>query len=102
MSLSKYTIRLLRVAEEDLAEIVTYIAAENISAAEALMDRVEKNLLSLQEHPYLGRIPDDVELLKLGYRYLIVDNYLIFYVVDERTVLVHRIMHGARDYESLL
>ena len=102
MSLPEYTIRLLRIAEEDLAEIMTYIAAENISAAEALIDGIEKSLLSLQEHPYLGRIPDDVELLKLGYRYLIVDDYLIFYIVDDRTVIVHRIVHGARDYQRLL
>jgi len=102
VSLPEYTIRLLRIAEEDLAEIMTYIAAENISAAEALIDGIEKSLLSLQEHPYLGRIPDDVELLKLGYRYLIVDDYLIFYIVDDRTVIVHRIVHGARDYQRLL
>lgn len=101
MNQPKYTIRLLRIAEEDLAEIMTYIAAENISAAEALIDRIEKSLQSLQKHPYLGRIPDDVELLILGYRYLIVDNYLIFYIVDDRTVIVHRIIHGARDYQSL-
>ena len=102
MSRSRYIIRLLRVAEEDLAEIVTYIAAENISAAEALLGRIEKSLQSLQEHPDIGRIPDDIELLKLGYRYLIVDDYLVFYVVDERTIMVHRIIHGARDYKSLL
>jgi toxin ParE1/3/4 len=101
MSPSKYTIRLLRVAEEDLAEIVNYIAAERLSAAEALIDRIEKSLQSLQEHPYLGRIPDDVELLKLGYRYLIVDDYLIFYVVDKRAVIVHRIIHGARYVKDL-
>lgn len=102
MSQPEHTIRLLGIAEEDLAEIMTYIAAESITAAEALINRIEKNLQSLQKHPFLGRIPDDVELLNLGYRYLVVDDYLVFYIVDDRTVIVHRIIHGARDYQSLL
>ncbi|MBL7995484.1 type II toxin-antitoxin system RelE/ParE family toxin, partial [bacterium] len=37
-----------------------------------------------------------------GYRYLIVDNYLIFYTIEEETIFVHRIIHGARDYRRLL
>jgi len=98
----EFTVKLLRIAEEDLAEIVTYIAADNISAGEELLDRIEKRLLSLKEHPHLGRIPDDVELMKLEYRYLIIDDYLVFYIVEERSVVVHRIVHGARDYGNLL
>jgi len=55
----------------------------------------------LAANPYLGRVPKDVALLDLGYRYLIVQNYLIFYVIEERTVFVHRIVHGARDLLDL-
>jgi toxin ParE1/3/4 len=38
----------------------------------------------------------------MGYRYLIVADYLVFYTFEEQTVLVHRIIHGARDYLRLL
>ena len=38
----------------------------------------------------------------MGYRLLIVENYLIFYEIENRTILVHRILDGARDYLSLL
>ncbi|HXG38365.1 MAG TPA: type II toxin-antitoxin system RelE/ParE family toxin [Bacteroidota bacterium] len=102
MSRPKYGIRLLRGAEEDLTEIVTYIAADRPSAAEALATRIEKNLQLLSKNPHLGRIPNDEDLLRLGYRYLVVENYLIFYTIEEQTVYVHRILHGARDYLSLL
>lgn len=37
----------------------------------------------------------------MGYRYLIVDDYLIFYTVEQRSIYVHRIIHGARNYSSL-
>jgi toxin ParE1/3/4 len=98
----KYTVRLLRAAEDDFTEIVTYIAAQRREAAEALAQKIEKNLKLLAANPYLGRIANDSALIDLGYRYLVVENYLIFYVCEERTIFVHRIIHGARDYRGLL
>ena len=90
-----------RVAEDDLTEIISYVAADRPSAAEALADKIEKNLSLLSTHPHLGRIPSEEDLARQGYRYLVVDNYLIFYTIEETTVLVHRILHGARDYLRL-
>ena len=102
MKRRNYTVRLLRAAEDDFTEIVTYIAAHRPEAAEALAQRIEKNLKLLAMNPYLGRAPSDPSLVELGYRYLVVENYLIFYVREERTIFVHRIIHGARDYRGLL
>jgi toxin ParE1/3/4 len=96
-----YEIRLLRIAEDDLIDIINYIAAERPSAADTLSLKIEKNILLLSKHPHLGRIPGEEELSRMGYRYLVVDNYLLFYTIEEDTVLVHRILHGARDYLQL-
>jgi plasmid stabilization system protein ParE len=96
-----YSIKLLRLAEDDLNEIIIYVAAERPTAAEALANKVEKNLALLAKHPLLGRVPKEPELLRSGYRYLVVENYLIFYAIEETTIYVHRILHGARDYLSL-
>ena len=101
MKRPRYTVRLLRAAEDDFTEIVIYIAAERPDAAESLAQKIETSLKLLATNPYLGRVPRDAALLDLGYRYLVVQNYLIFYVVEERTILVHRIVHGARDYLGL-
>ena len=101
MKRPRYTVRLLRAAEDDFTEIVSYVAAERPNAAESLAQRIENSLRLLAANPYLGRVPKDVALLDLGYRYLIVQNYLIFYVIEERTVFVHRIVHGARDLLDL-
>jgi toxin ParE1/3/4 len=98
----KYTVRLLRIAEDDFNEIVTYIAAENRAAAEMTATKIEKNLTRLSLYPYLGKIPKDEELRRLGYRFLVVENYLIFYTIEEQAILIHRIIHGARDYLKLL
>lgn len=102
MGLSKHSLRLLPIAEQDLHDILSYIAAENFMAASALADRMEGALRRLASHPALGRVPDDEQLSGMGYRFLVVENYLIFYTVRAKTILVHRILHGARDIRHLL
>lgn len=102
MSGNNYQIKLLKIAEEDFTEIVSYVAVDNVSAANSLADKIEKDLELLSENTNLGRIPRDEEVRNLGYRYLIVQNYLIFYTIEDKTILVHRILHSARNYKSLL
>lgn len=102
MSSSKYAVRLFSIAEQDLHDIVTFVAVDNPPAAVALADRIENDLQRLGRHPYLGKVPNDDQLAAMGYRVLVIENYLVFYKLSGRTVLVHRILHGARDLPSLL
>jgi toxin ParE1/3/4 len=102
MSKNNLGVRLLSIAEEDFTEIISFIAADNSKAAENLADKIEKNLELLSDNPLLGKSPSDSDLKLLGYRYLIIENYLIFYTIEKRTILIHRILHGARNYKSLL
>lgn len=102
MSHVSYEIRFLRVAEDDLTEIILYIAADRPSAAVKTADHIEQKLKLLSGNPHLGSVPTDDSLAQLGYRYLVVDNYLVFYVIEEEVIYVHRIVHGARDYSQLL
>ncbi|MCF8356959.1 MAG: type II toxin-antitoxin system RelE/ParE family toxin [Melioribacteraceae bacterium] len=102
MQAAKFQVRFLSIAEEDLTEIAAYIAEDNPAAAIATTDKIEKKLELLSGNPKLGRIPRDEEIRNLGYRYIIVENYLIFYTIEERTIFVHRILHGARNYKTLL
>lgn len=102
MSASKYAVRLLSIAEQDLQDIVAFVAADKLPAAVALADRIENDLQRLVRHPYLGKVPNDERLATMGYRVLVIENYLVFYKIRGRTVLVHHILHGARDLPSLL
>jgi toxin ParE1/3/4 len=96
------SVRLLALAEQDLADIYEYIAVDNPSAAERVLTRIEKDLGSLAAQPLLGRIPRDPDIARLGYRYLIIADYLAFYRMEPSVVLVHRILHGVRDYADIL
>ncbi len=102
MKQSDYSVHLLRIAEDDLADIVMFIAADRPMAAEKMAEKIEQRLLLLAGNPFLGRIPDEVELARYGYRYLVVENYLIFYTIEASSIIVHRILHGARNYQGLL
>lgn len=102
MSLSKYSVRLLPIAEEDLEEIVSYIAADHLTAASAFVEKIEKTLRRLASYPALGRVPHDARLSTMGYRFLVVEDYLVFYTIHAQTVLIHRVVHGARDIRALL
>lgn len=102
MSKNKFNVRFLSIAEEDFTEIISFIAADNVTAANKLADKIEKDLELLADNPLLGKKPADVDLKELGYRYLIVENYLVFYTIEKNTILIHRIIHGARNYKALL
>ena len=102
MSKSNFNVRLLSIAGEDFTEIISFIAADNLKAAEDLANKIEKNLELLSQNPLLGKIPSDPDIKILGYRYLIIENYLVFYTIEQRTIFIHRILHGARNYKSLL
>ncbi|HEY1646194.1 MAG TPA: type II toxin-antitoxin system RelE/ParE family toxin [Candidatus Saccharimonadales bacterium] len=102
MSPSKHDIRLLRLAEDDLTEIVVYIAADRPTTANKLIARFNKELLLLSDNPHLGRMPNEDSLVEIGYRYLTLDNYLIFYTIETPIIYIHRIVHGARNYTDLL
>lgn len=102
MPKDRYTIRFLKIAEEDFTEIVSYISADNPKAAIAIANKIEKNLELLSENPLMGRIPRDEEIRKLRYRYLIVQKHIIFYTIENKTIYIHRILHSTRDYKSFL
>lgn len=46
--------------------------------------------------------PKDLALAAKGYRYLIVKNYLVFYVVAGDTVQIRRTLYARRGYRALL
>jgi len=95
-------VRLLASAEQDLREIINYIAQDNPVSAEALLHGFEVHFQTLSVYPLLGRIPFDSDLQKLDYRYLVAGKYLIFYKIDGTNVLVYRILHSAQDYMRVL
>jgi toxin ParE1/3/4 len=98
------TIRYLQTAEADLEDIFDYIVVDNPPAAVSMLEKFDHAISRLAINPEIGANPKDDRLRKLGYRVLIIGDYLVFYVVKSRTrtVQIRRIVHGARQYSFLL
>ena len=101
-----FEVRFTPLAYEDLGEIWSYIAEKLSSpqAAASLMNDIEEATAKLEQFPYLGGEAQDVYLASKGYRRLVVQNYLIFYLVDDANsrVIIMRVVYGAREYRDIL
>jgi len=78
----------------DLIDIVTFIAAENPSAARRLKNRLESAPLPLTEHPYLypnGRIPGTREVV-------VHPNYVWVYRVTAERIEIVNVLHARQEY----
>ncbi|SHO45236.1 type II toxin-antitoxin system RelE/ParE family toxin [Anaerocolumna xylanovorans] len=94
------------LAYEDLDEIDTYISEilVNPQAAEDLMNEMEKSISRLEQFPYIGSEVADPYLASKGYRKLVVQNYLVFHLInpEQKQVVIMRVLYGAREYHNLL
>ncbi len=82
-------------AEQDLEEIEAYIATENPSAVEGVLDSLEAGCQLVADHPGVGRDRDEIENGVLSFP---IGSYVLFYSpLDADTVGIARILHGSRD-----
>src|SRR5690625_904351 len=106
MSINKYRLKFTPKASDDLEEIYRYISSELFAENEAnsLLDKIETSIMRLKDFPYSCNFVSDDFLKNKGYRKLIVDNYIVFYVVDkkEKQVVIMRILYGRQQYQDLL
>src|SRR5690242_335087 len=91
-------VRITATAEADLKEIWSYIAQDNPDAATRLIKEITRKFAILRDHPHIGRQQNK---LLLNLRSLNVKGYIIFYQPFEDRIEILRVMHGARDIESV-
>jgi toxin ParE1/3/4 len=99
---TKYALRYLPVAQDDLISIFDYIAQDSPNRALSFVEKLDKRIGLLEQHPLLGRMPRHPKLREYGYRVLIVESYLVFYIIRRKTIEVHRVVHGSRNLDHLI
>ena len=82
MSRDSYSLKLTPKASENLNEIYSYIAAELHAerAAMNLMKKMETSVMRLKDFPFSCNYVNDEFLRVKGYRKLMIDNYIVFYL----------------------
>jgi len=84
-------------AEIDITAIWNYIAADNVKAADSLIDRIERTFDLLAEQPLAGRARSD---LARNLRSFPVGSYVIFYFPVSDGVEIIRVMSGRQDIDA--
>jgi toxin ParE1/3/4 len=91
-------IRRTAQAEEDLIDLWLYIAQDNPSAADRLLDEFEDKFLLLAANPELGPARPHIAA---ECRYFPMGRYLILYRLIPDGIEVVRVVQGARRLEDL-
>jgi len=88
-------------AEDELRHVWRYIAAENPTAADRLLLRIDAKLQILRDFPDLGMLRDDV---RRGCRMLVEGNYFLLYEHDAAndSVELIAVIDARRDLTGLL
>lgn len=97
-----YKIKIYPAAKRDLQQIVDYLNTLSAQAALRYYDLLVEQISSLSHMPFRCPRPRDAALAAKGYRYLLVEKYLVFYVVVSDTVQIRRILYARRNYQSVL
>ena len=100
--MEQYEVRIFPSAQQDLLDVIDYLNTLSKEAALNYYDQLTSEISSLRIMPERCPRPRDLALAAKGYRYLVVGNYLVFYVVSGNIVQIRRILYARRDYKQLL
>ena len=101
----KYEVIRTDTADEGIRKIILY-AAQNFGNTVTLekLNQIEKQILELEEEPYIGTEPRYRVLKRQGYRVLVLEKDLFFYKTDEenKKVVIYAVVDGRQDYLNII
>ena len=99
-----YKISFSPEAVDDLKDIKQYIKDElcNEQAANNTVAKILKKVKMLSDFPESGSSLSAIIGFDTDYRYLVCDNYIAFYRIDNKNVLIVRVLYGKRNYMQIL
>ena len=101
-----YTVRLTDTAKQDLREIAFWIAeqSKDREIAKRFVGELRETCKKLDTFPNAGANPKERGISSAGYRFTVLKEYLIFYLVDEeeKQVNVMAIFNAKKDYMRVM
>ena len=101
-----YQVHITSTAEHDIMRAADYIqfTLRNPDAADNLLDAATEQIGSLADLPQKFHLVDDPVLASWGIRFVIINNYLAFYTIDEekQTVIIVRFLYQKSNWTSIL
>ena len=92
----KYKVNISLNAQYDLEHIFFYIAEDSINNAKKFILELEEKIYSLDTFPErFALIPENI-FYGTSYRHIIHKNYRVIYRIDNTSVYILRLIHGAK------
>jgi plasmid stabilization system protein ParE len=102
----KYEVQISDKAEDDLDSIIDYMISKLKAprAADNFIRLLEEKIESIEVSPKAYKIIDDEKLSVDEIRVVQVNNYLVFFMIDDKkkVVSIIRVLYGRRDWLNIL
>ncbi|MDR2826120.1 MAG: type II toxin-antitoxin system RelE/ParE family toxin [Deltaproteobacteria bacterium] len=104
--MTQYSVNISQTAQEDIRDIFHYISDTLLvpDTAYEEIKRIRDAILSLDSMPDRFALLSDEYLARKGIRRVLVDNYVVFFLINHKEQAVHviRVLYGRRDWANLL
>ena len=104
--MTEYSLIIGKLAEQDLLEIISYIQEILFQpeSAKRIYRAIKEQIMSLSTMPGRYAVIEEEPYSSIGVRKIKVENYLIFYVVNEKekTVSILRVLYNRREWHNLI
>ena len=91
-------IRISPRASSDLTEIWSYIADDSVANADAFIDKLHETIQMLANQSGSGRHREELSPGILSFPF---GRYIIFYRASQNAIEIVRVLHGARDVQTI-
>lgn len=100
----RYKVDITDEALQDMEDIYNHIAVELMSPDNAMgqYNRIADEILTLDVFPERCKIMESEPEKRKWLRKLLVDNFSVFYVIEEERVVVTNVLYSASDIETRL
>ena len=92
----KFEVRFTRSAKKDVEELLNHIAKDNPERAKRFISQLEQQIQTLELFPKRCPLIPENEVLDQKYRHFIQGKYRTIFRIDQETVYITRVIHGAR------
>ncbi len=93
-----FQIRISARATSDLTEIWSYIADDSVTNADAFIDKLYETIQVLANQSGAGRRREELAPGILSFPFA---RYIIFYRASRDAIEIVRVLHGARDIQTI-
>jgi len=100
----KYEIKITKSAQDDLIGIYEYVLRnESPLRADNLYKKLKSSILELEQFPFRGHKPPELERLNIGgYLEIHYKPYRLFYQIFDNKIYIHCVLDSRRNISEIL